>query len=87
MNSNMSVESKPAMSQLHLPNNILCELYTIHPITHVGMYMRRLMTTKLNQNVLWSVNSYVTGCPTEAFGNTCVVLTEDFGGLVVVRCP
>ena len=43
------------------------------------------MTTELNQNVLWSVNSYVTGCATEAFGNTCVVLTEDFGG--VGGCP
>ena len=50
----MLVETKLAMIHLNVPNVI--DLYTIYSITHIGMYMRRLTATRLNQNVLRSVN-------------------------------
>ena len=50
----MLVETKLAMIHLNVPN--VFDLYTIYSITHIGMYMRQLTATRLNQNVLRSVN-------------------------------
>ena len=50
----MLVATKLAMIHLNVPN--VFDLYTIYSITHIGMYMRRLTATRLNQNVLRSVN-------------------------------
>ena len=44
------------MIHLNVPN--LFYLFTIYSITHIGTYMRRLTATRLNQNVLRSVDFY-----------------------------
>ena len=56
VHSNMLVEAKLAMIHLNVPN--LFYLFTIYSITHIGTYMRRLTATRLNQNVLRSVDFY-----------------------------